>query len=134
MRKIKFRAWDGVTKTMYKEKDSWRTYLNGGVGLEGTWSTQYVVLMQYAGFKDDYDKEIYEGDRLKITLSRPGKPDEVYLGEVMWDKHGGRWIFFGINYEIITFNEIFKDDDVDWATKVIGNNYENPELRKSLCT
>jgi len=118
MRKIKFRAWDTISKKM--------TY---GPTADNPSSICKVLLpMQYTGLRDKNGKEIYEGDILNDS-NLPGVIEKQ--GVVEWNAEG-YW----------HFKFIF---DLDWGfkiskrepeflsrvlsdLKIIGNKYETPEL------
>ena len=79
-------------------------------------------LMQFTGLKDRHEKEIYEGDILKITWG--GKNIGIFL--VDWTT------FLGVEpmkiHDKIS-KRIFKTKGDN--LEIIGNIYENPELLKS---
>jgi hypothetical protein len=58
MKQIKFRAWDKERKTMVFIEGVFNRCPDGVEDLS--------EIMQYTGVKDNHDKEIYEGDILKI--------------------------------------------------------------------
>lgn len=119
MRDIKFRAWV-ADKGQMEEMTS--------ISLPWVDNPPNFILMQFTGKKDDFGKDIYEGDileALEYDLSS-GSDKDYYVvkfndnnyGQVLgWnaeDKNGeahceyyGQWIAF---------------------CKVIGNIYENPNL------
>lgn len=121
-REIKFRAWD-------KEEKKFTEDLGIVIMLKGTVLGKYdleaknLIIQQFTGLKDKNDREIYEGDIIKI-------PDD-------WDEYG---MNAGEIYEIF-FNEggfrlkpkYRKDAKGMWLEEtdkfeVIGNIYENPEF------
>jgi len=140
MREIKFRYYDSKNKIMWKVRSV--DFSNRGfVQLESESDGKDFVydclrcgeefkcyspfkiieiseLMQYTGLKDKNGKEIYEGDIL-------GTPDIVNV-TVYWFEQGGRWNgkYHGKSKDC----EI--NDTVSYASKVIGNIYENPKLLK----
>jgi uncharacterized phage protein (TIGR01671 family) len=106
MRKIKFRAWD-------KEK--------GMLHYDGIFNSPNFFdnsnLMQFTGLKDKNEKEIYEGDVVRIkgySGGIEGDIDEIRL--------------------IKDIRQVWCQYDIDNAmeagmdVEVMGNIYENPEL------
>ena len=120
MRKIKFRAWDMLNKTMY------RNPFNGKIGglndifaNTGDWS-----YMQYTGLNEKNSKEIYEDDIIaNFNFENPYFRSVVvcYLGAFGYVSDG----------DFITFAH---NSNFDWVNgksekiEVIGNIHENPEL------
>ena len=75
---------------------------------------------QYSGRKDEYEKEIYEGDIIRATY-RNGSDDTVGYFEVIYDDGA--------------FSAKIKADYIPclyelWDIEVIGNIYDDPELLK----
>lgn len=70
-----------------------------------------VILMQYTGYKDMKDREVYEGDIVRYY-------DDIY--EVKW-----MWAGFYIHSLQNGFDELATNENF---VEVIGNIYENPEL------
>ena len=93
-------------------------------------------LMQFTGFKDFEDKEIYEGDILEyVSYQR----DENKRKEIVeFDEKCGGWY---VNKQADSLADVlFKQHNEDWQIKqnykpsikhkvrIIGNIFENPEL------
>lgn len=123
MREIKFRAWDNNTEKMHEvdELDLWgrdslpsRTYFKGiDVGIP----YEDIELMQYTGLKDKSGKEIYEGDILRSDAL--GDDGEGVVSLVIFEK--GCFVYGeGDGCPI---------KDYVYMDTVIGNIYENPELK-----
>ena len=127
MREVKFRAWLKnrsklcVVLSIYFDKSTTIVSVQDGVGK--TWfelGNKNAVLMQYTGLKDKHDKEIYEGDVLRVTNAA----DEVNtldsdtgIGAVEWlDK----WGFWNISNIENGLGDILNCGYVE----IIGNIYE----------
>ena len=97
---------------IYKNGDSW--YID---------SPCYVVIpetvCQFTGLVDKNEKDIYEGDILKITLYDDEWKTKVrdYYGTLVIDVEGCDWCTTALS---------FLDEESD--KEVLGNFYENPEL------
>ena len=86
-------------------------------------------LMQSTGLKDRNNKEIYEGDVLKVSSGRMFDIDEENpFIVVKWNEEAGA-------YTTKDFTGEFDDLNIGWQiadelirVEVIGNIYENPEL------
>lgn len=144
-REIKFRFWDNVVNKMnYHDEScdkslmmcfSGSIFSNEG---EDAWTCRdyRFFLMQYTGLKDDNGKEIYDGDIIEYTFCSHG-----YCGkrqtEVVIFKGG----IFGIESDIGTDRGTIPDNYMVPLSdhqffgghlreiKIIGNIYENPELK-----
>ena len=98
-----------------------------------------IVLMQFTGFKDFEEKEIYEGDILEYVsyMRDENKRKEI----VEFDEKCGGWY---VHKQADTLSDVlFKQHSEEWQLKqnykpsikhkvrVIGNIYENPELTQT---
>ncbi|SBO18621.1 YopX family protein [Carnobacterium divergens] len=124
MREIKFRAWDKITKKMYKVssihlEDEYVDLFEKNI-YEEEFKRKFseIVLMQYTGLKDKNGVEIYEGDIVNCTS---GCPHEiVFLEEYAGTYIGGMpaWYLSGLN------------SGYSWTgeEEITGNKFDNPEL------
>ena len=129
MREIKFRAWhkekkeivdaeeiDFMNKVInYIDND----YENNRQEIRGAYFED-IELMQYTGLKDMREKEIYEGDIVKLRANHGIGVIKYYdeWGAVIVEYIKPRPLaVLGMNY--------YKED-----IEVLGNIYENPELIK----
>ncbi len=133
-REIKFRAWSESQKYMaYQETPD----------LETIQSFMYhfgnKLLMQFTGFKDFDEKEIYEGDILEYVfyINEENKRREM----VQFDSNCGGWyvhkqadtladVLFQQHNEEWQLSQNYKPSDKK-KVRIIGNIHENPELLKT---
>lgn len=118
MREIKFRGYDKKENemfysSMYQDKTSMAyglgNFLRECGDIEDT-------LMQYTGFKDKNEVEIYEGDIIEYMTGQLKHIPTKH--KVTWLKDEARFSFgCKANKQYMFYN-----------TVVIGNIYENPEL------
>jgi uncharacterized phage protein (TIGR01671 family) len=114
MREIKFRAWN--LKKMRMEHDVYKE-----------WGRDY--LMQYTGFKDKNDKEIYEGDIVyfnDFAYDRTGGHvgDNILNGKVYFDS--GMWLIETSKGHYSLCDSILNDEELE----IVGNIYQNEEMLK----
>lgn len=120
-REIKFRAWNKIARRMsepfnlYSLTDGYFTNKKGTIDAM-TFVLSECDVIQFTGLKDKNDKEIYEGDILKV-------PEEYGEDKVIvsWYVSSGAWGLKGC--------EMFLYDLTN-DREVIGNIHENPELLK----
>lgn len=109
MRDIKFRAWDGVEKTMEMPSGMVGDYIEGMICRCGDFN-----LMQYTGIKDINGTDVFEGDVLCLY-----KYDVNAV--VKWNDDIAGFVFYISDDEFLYADETRK-------LKIIGNIYETPEL------
>ena len=118
MREIKFRAWD--------ESQNYMAY-QGTPDLESIQSFMHhfgdKTLMQFTGYKDCEDKEIYEGDILGDWNDCDVSNEVVYFDEIL-----GCWMLYQSLHKDHSFATSLFENLNDFTYKVIGNIYENPDL------
>ena len=80
---------------------------------------EYIKIMQYTGLKDRNEREIYEGDVVRL--------DDKYNGLIAWDL--GRWqsVMYLHDLDIERYFDLYITHS---NLEIIGNIYENPELLK----
>jgi hypothetical protein len=99
-REIKFRAWDGkkmiygfVPHSIIGTYSQLPSFVDAELGLETS------QVMQYTGFADNKNKEIYEDDIVWFRR-RGSSQDRDYLCQVRWNHQGGCWHFVSGKYYI----------------------------------
>jgi uncharacterized phage protein (TIGR01671 family) len=122
VKKIKFRAWNDISKEMlYHGKD-----IQGLIWWNEFGEIQSLAkaeLMQSTGLKDKNGKEIYEGD----ILAAP----HTYNIEIIYRNGSFLMKFFddiGEKCEYHLNKELIEQDDLE----IIGNKYDNPELEEMI--
>lgn len=123
MREIKFRAWHKGKKIignvlgidiLHKEI----FFSNENVDCYEHVDFKNIELMQYTELKDKNNKEIYEGDIVKLRNNHG-------IGVV---KYYDEWGAFVVEYvkskPLVVLGMSYYKEDIE----VIGNIYENPEL------
>jgi len=115
MREIKFRVWDHGCKEFVDDMclhvDGKLLCDCGRTGYCGDFTVQ-----QYTGLKDKNEREIYEGDIVRIICGK----DEL-VGTVQWDYLNAAFLVGGTS-------GIYGPEQ---SVEVIRNIFENPELIKT---
>lgn len=134
----RFRAWNKATKEMYgadeiiainfEEKEICVQTIYFEQGLPDSRDLDYydfddIVLMQSTGMRDKNDREIFEGDIVKVTDGdeRTNFPDGG-IGTICGSDEIFMWYIDGQVH-----NGLF-DISQEYYIEVIGNIYENQEL------
>lgn len=149
-RTIKFRVFDTISKQMHLVKSI--NYADDGFAetitvhpafpmgdirhgiYNGLVNGENGQLMQFTGLKDKNDKDIYEGDILRIPYTEPESTQshDLVLVEYKYGAfgykncpslRGGR---FDILYSLIG------ETETDDCAEIVGNMYENPELCEDI--
>lgn len=116
----KFRAWDKETKTMNGMAEIYR---NKNQEIELHPRDENIILMQSTGLKDDFDKEIFEGD--VILWIYWDEFEDSGRAKVIFDK--GMFKLLDIRTEKEVWDNLF-DCIENCNVYLQGNIYENPEL------
>ena len=132
MREIKFRVWDKDRKIMIM--DSNKIYpsitLSGSIiayNNNERICDKNLILMQFTGRKDKNEKEIYDGDIVKVEKHFE---DDINIPEhkVLVAFKEGSWALVHLN---LAGNQYIFDLDqevINDRVEVIGNKFQNPEL------
>ena len=139
MREIKFRAWNKKKNKMTKHFGYGKTYMSGGDGISineliKAEQAYNMIIMQYIGLKDKNGKEIYEGDVVKWSYSQ----DEAssFIAKVIWidfvDKGDLDTDQRHIGFMLEFSDKGITDFPIKHELEIIGNVYENPELKETL--
>lgn len=122
--RFKFRAWDNSQKIMfYDVQDTYdfnythrdNEELTPAEHFGQLLSEKNIIVEQCVGFKDKYEKLIYEGDIVNIL------PEEE-LAVISWDSDRA-CVVFETEDVCYSFDNFFS-----YELEVIGNIHENPEL------
>jgi hypothetical protein len=122
MNVVKFRAWNLeygmgiVVNILFRPTFTSQVFYNNCKTI--TSRIEDLVLMQYTGLVDIKNKEIYEGDILRVA--------EKYLLICSWDESRAQFQFRVVDRN--HFFGIHKDTINLWKVEIIGNIYENKNI------
>lgn len=118
----KFRAWTEEGKVMYYDvypfKDDTLLLSYDEISFDEVPASDFI-LMQSTGLFDMYDKEIFEGDVLKMS--------DGELAKVVWNKELACWEAEFLS-EIVDLSEVADVKSNRSDCEIVGNIYENPEF------
>lgn len=126
--RLKFRAWDGAKKEMFK--DTFAITESGQVVVvEQEFVTSspdyvfvdYLAIMQSTGLFDRNGQEIFEGDVVRQVRTQPTTENETITGVVTMLE--GAWSIVNDNKQLasVLWSETAENE-------IIGSFYENQEL------
>ncbi len=118
-REIKFRHYTDK-KFIYSDQEGWEYWGDCVMAYENE-------VQQYTGLKDKNNKEIYEGDILKIIV--PDYSDKGFREELDIVEYSNMAINEEDNQVCMGF---YINRDYNGNTEVVGNIYENPELLNGI--
>ena len=141
MRPIKFRAWNKETKQMIDLHKITPLALSIQPEIAGACIGVYVPdhpgleVEQFTGLLDCKGKEVFEGDRVKVTgddffcnnsfsVDRNEKGTWDFMGHVGWSD-SGYWLIEDKDNCVIAFFEIYSED---LEIEVIGNIHETHDI------
>lgn len=122
MREIKFRVWDILNKKIRIWENIF--HLPAWEIFPGTPEQRCFEVMQYTGVEDKNGNEIYEGDLVKFSSET--KFDECFdnrIGKVVFED-SSYWLEFSDAILPLWNGQAQLDKYI-----VIGNIYENPEIK-----
>lgn len=128
----RFRAWHNELGRMMSISDMWFNVDSlGEIGLNDAVMNDYITvspdeikLMQSTGLVDEDDKEIFEGDILKVKIMN----GQSWLETVRYNDEKAMFVSKEVNRKVpeSPLYDLFNTDL--FVVEIIGNIYENPEL------
>jgi uncharacterized phage protein (TIGR01671 family) len=134
MREIKFRCWNKAHES-FRQGCKVISYdgivgheYSGGILWQKPEDRNNYVIQQFIGISDINDREVYEGDIIKIHDPKGIVAD--FIAQICWSKEELSWAFkegLHWNRPIESMWSWIQDKEIE----VIGNIFENPELLKN---
>ena len=126
----KFRAWDTHEEVM--NRVDYVDFVNGVIGMSNENVRDYeqpihrVNIMQSTGLKDKNGVEIYEGDILEVEKNEDGTYKGTINGNTFFDRFQG----YSSKIKVDGVHDIYTLRNWNNHVRIIGNIYENPELKE----
>lgn len=129
---LKFRAWDGAKKEMFK--DTFAITESGQVVVveqEDVMSppdyvfVNHLVIMQSTGLFDKNNKEIFEGDVVRQVRTQPTTENEIIIGVVTMLE--GAWLIMNDGEQLAS--QLWSETD---ENEIIGNVCENEDILEDM--
>jgi len=125
---ISFRAWDKTTKNMYfgyvLGANHFGKVIDNSIGgpevLEAKRIDDNLVIMQWTGVSDRYDKDIYEGDTVELNHK-----DKCLNGCCRFNKYTQKYRRT-VMFQNGKFN--INPHNANTTVVVIGNIFQHPKL------
>lgn len=117
MQNLKFRFWDKDSKEWLNSSEMEFEYENTEnpfVGIPFNLYQKNVEIQQFTGLKDSQNKEIFEGDIVKLVFGK--------IGEIKWYSESDNYDYSGWGSPAQIHGEGLSN------SKIVGNIFENPEL------
>lgn len=140
-REIKFRIWDKYNHEYWhylrpeivfdSDGAAKIEFYIGGAGKFHDYRDGDFVIQQFTGLKDKNEKEIYEGDILRIKLPDTSywqdEPRQIWNAEVKYEEDRGGYI---LQFREHGRRQPYIDLNYDSAcdAEILGNIFENPDL------
>lgn len=139
MRRIfNFRIWH-KDLNRFLSKDEWLLTLDGQLKFlsfscgcdnssDSVIDENIYIIQQYIGIKDKNKNIVYEGDILRQSIKNRSSE---FRSKLLWEvKFFEDISSFGVTSGgcFQTFEDIIKDDNIEWEIEVVGNILENSDL------
>lgn len=117
---LKFRAWDKILQCFYRGSMDLSYGKDGEISI---FAGDRFVLMQSTNLRDKNNKQIWEGDWLKVKYADQVGVDREAIGLLTIGSMGPELEF---DSKTVMLVEFYTDDPDDF--EVLGNCWEQPDL------